>query len=293
MSRPRPTFATNIRSLSAAAPEPAHLTAVAAARQRWPEVTVDAAAFAAALAGAGVTPAAADLAARGADLVLAHATAAGQAPAATVFERDIMSRARATIARYVRDAARVDEVVQQLRIQLMVAAPGMTRPRLARFDGRAPLGAWVCMCAARQALRAMRDERSRHEVAFEWSDALAELTATDDVVEPLRARYADAVAAALRDACAALPRRHRAVIRLLFVEDAAVDDVATIYQVHRVTVWRWVQEAQEQLRDSIRAQLRQAVPSSDVGSATLIGWVEGQVMLSLDQALSVTATDVR
>lgn len=266
--------------------------AVAAARARWPGLARDGAWLRAALARAEVTPTVDAVRARGAELVLAHAAAAGDPVALAAFEREPLRSAAGTMQRYLRDDARVDEALQRLRVDLLVAEPGAV-PKVARFDARAPLGAWVCMCAARVALHALRADRSGREVGVEWSDALADLTASDPAIEPVRARYAEQVAAALRDACMELGRRQRAVIRLLFVDGAGVDDVAAVYQVHRVTVWRWAQEAQAQLREGVRARLRQAVPERDAGTATLIAWVEDQVMLSLDQALAPTATDAR
>jgi DNA-directed RNA polymerase specialized sigma24 family protein len=79
----------------------------------------------------------------------------GDPVAVTAFEREVLIHARKIIRRYAREAARTDEVMQQLRIHLLVAE-GTAAPRLVRFDGRAALGAWIGMCAARVALHALR-----------------------------------------------------------------------------------------------------------------------------------------
>lgn len=99
--------------------------------------------------------------------------------------------------------------------------------------------------------------------------------------------------AALREACLELPSRQRAVVRLAFVDGASADEIAAIYQVHRVTVWRWLQEAQELLRDGVRRRLRLAMSTDSLATDAMIAWVDDQVMLSLDQALTPTTTDVR
>ncbi|MEZ4401411.1 MAG: sigma-70 family RNA polymerase sigma factor [Kofleriaceae bacterium] len=270
-------------------PQPGLTLALAAARARWPGLALEAAALTASVAAVAAT--AADVAARGDELVLAHAAAAGDAAAVAAFEREVMPRARAAIGRYLRDAGRTDEVAQQLRIHLLVGDGA--RPRLARFDARAPLAAWVAMCAARLALHALRDTRRHDDVAVEWSDALSQLVVADPVVEALRARWASEIATALRDACGDLSRRHRAIVRLVFVEAASTDEVAAVYGVHRVTVWRWVQEAQEVLRDGVRRRLREAIPTASLPPEALVAWLDDQVMLSLDRVLSPTVTDVR
>lgn len=267
---------------------PELVAALCAGQARWPGVATSPAATLASLAACAPTDA--DLVARGDELVLAHAAATGDAAAVVAFEREVMGRARATIDRYLRDPVRTDEVVQQLRIHLLVGDG--ERPRLGRYDGRAPLAAWIAMCAARLALHALRDLRSRRDVTLEWSEALAQLTTADPLVEALRTRHASELGTALREACADLPRRHRAVVHLLFVEGASTDEVAAVYQVHRVTVWRWLQEAQERLRDGVRARLRSLAARDELSPEALVAWVDDQIMLSLDQALAPTATDV-
>jgi len=211
-----------------------------AACARWPGLTLSATQLAATLGPLAIEPA--WFAARGAELVLAHAAAAGDPVAVGALEQEFLAPTRAVVQRYAREAARTDEVVQLVRIHLLVS-PDHTPPRLARFDGRAALGAWLGMVATRVALQALRTERARREVALEWSEALAGLPAADPVVERLRDRHAARIAMALRDACLELSRRHRAVLRWLFVDGASVDEVATVYGVHRVTVGARVQGA--------------------------------------------------
>jgi RNA polymerase sigma-70 factor (ECF subfamily) len=262
----------------------------AQARARWPELAVAPAQLATSLGALTIEPA--WLEARGPELVLAHAAASGDPAAVAALEREVLMPARAIIRRYTREEARTDEVLQQLRIHLLVAGDG-TPPRIARFDGRAALGAWVSMCAARVALHALRDERTRSEVAVEWSEAIAALPAADPVVEQLRVRHAARVADALRTACLELSRRHRAVIRLLFIDGASVDEVAAIYGVHRVTVWRWVQEARTVMSARVRDELRELASDGDPRTASLVAWAMDQMEMSLANALSSTVTELR
>ncbi|HLL25732.1 MAG TPA: sigma-70 family RNA polymerase sigma factor [Kofleriaceae bacterium] len=257
------------------------------ARARWPTLSVSAEQLVASLGALTIEPAWMET--RGSELVLAHAAASGDPVAVSAFERDVLGPARAVVRRYAREDARTDEIMQQLRIHLLVA-DGDTAPRLARFDGRAPLVAWVNMCAVRVALHALRSERTRREVALEWSEALAALPAADPLVEQLRMRHAARVTEAMRTACLDLPRRHRAVLRLLFVDGASVDEVAAIYAVHRVTVWRWVQEARTSMSTQVREQLRRGA-AEDPAEASLVAWAMDQVELSLAGALSSTLTE--
>ena len=264
-----------------------------AASKRWPGLSIDASAFRQLVTSLEI-PAeqlSSRLATRGSEMVLAAASALGDAVAIAALDRDYIAAARSAVQRHARDAAHVDEILQQLRIHMLVAKADAP-PRIARFDGRAALGAWISMYATRLALTEKRNERAARDAPLEWSDALAELPAVDPIIEQLRVRHAERVAEALRTACESLSRRHRAIIRLLFVEGASVDDAAAMYQVHRVTIWRMVQDAREQLGASVRAQLT-AGPELDHGSVSLIVWVMGQVDLSLDGVLAPTLTASR
>lgn len=268
--------------------QPALDAALAAAAARWPGLGARAAALEGSLADAGVD--AGRLSARGPEVILAHAAALGDEVATRAFERDGLLPLRGVIQRYTQTPARTDEVMQRLRIHLLVP-DGDRRPRAALFDGRAALAAWLGMCATRLALYYLRGERNQREVATEWSDALAELPAADPVIEAARQQHGAAVTAALRVACLDLPRRQRALLRLVFVDGASIDEVATMYQVHRITAWRWLQEAHTMLRAQVGDLLRRELGDSFSSSSGLVGWVGDQVELSLSGLLAPTATD--
>ena len=255
-----------------------------AALARCPGLGAATDALAASLAASGVDEV--RLAARGVDLILAHAAASGDRAALAELERTTFRSVRDTIHRYTRDAARTDDVVQRLRVHLLVSEPGGAPPRLTRYDGRSALGAWVGMCGVRLALHALRERRAANEVELDWSHAVTELPIDDPALARLCAAHRDRVAAALGTACMELPRRERAIVRLLFVEGASLDTVARMYQVHRVTVWRWVEAARAQLASELKRRL------GDVGSDTsaLLAWVDSQIDLSLDAVLAPTVT---
>ena len=141
-------ISSSLTGPSERAVEAAYASAVA----RWPGLTIGAAEVAARFAELQLEPQQlqAHLTSRGAEMVITAAAAAADPVAINAVDREFLTPARAVMQRYTRDAAQADELVQQLRIHMLVAA-GNDAPRIARFDGRAALGAWISMPRARWA----------------------------------------------------------------------------------------------------------------------------------------------
>ncbi len=214
------------------------------------------------------------------DLYLALGCALGDPVALQLFDAAVLDDAARAIRRYDQSGELVSETLQRIRIHLLVA-DGATPPRIARYDGRASLRAWVGTCAVRMALYVMRGARNAKEIAVDWPDVIAELPTGHAELDAVRARYADAFRTAWRAACQQLTPRHRTILRMCFVEGAAIDAIASTYAVHRVTVWRWLEDAKRQVLAETRIRLGQLLPASDPGTASLLDLIGSQIDLGL------------
>lgn len=232
---------------------------------------------------------AATAAAHGADLFLTAACARGDAAALRFFD-GILRSGSGVLARYGTDAAWIDDVLQRVRIHLLVADADSGRPpRIGVYDGRASLRAWLSVCTVRMGLYVLRERRGAREITGEWSERIAELPVGHPELEAVRARYADVFAAAWRSTCAELPARQRAVLRMCFAEGHSIESVAAAYAVHRVTVWRWLEEAKKRLLDGTRARLSAALPADAPGTRSLLELVGSQLELGLSQLEALAA----
>lgn len=241
----------------------------------WPTLSVDVVAARPLLAALSAPT----LDAHAADVYLALGCALGVPTALQLFDAAVLSDAARAIRRYGGDEL-VNEVLQRVRIQLLVAE-GSEPPRIARYDGRASLRAWVGTCAVRMALYVMRGARNAKEIAVDWSDVIADLPTGHAELDAVRARYAEAFRAAWRQACQQLSPRHRSVLRMAFVEGVALDQIAATYAVHRVTVWRWLEDAKARVLSETRARLVELLPASDPGTASLLDLIGSQLDLGL------------
>jgi RNA polymerase sigma-70 factor, ECF subfamily len=220
------------------------------------------------------------------DVYLATACLAGDAIAIDHFDRELISGARGAILGIDGRPAFADEALQRLRTSLLVGEGGL--PRLATYAARGPLRAWVGVSATRTALMMRRSQRRAKEVPADdddWAVAVVMISTNNPELELLKRQYADAFGHAFRDAVAALEARQRAALRLSFVDALSIDEISTIYGVHRATAARWITRACDTLFETTRSLLadRLALTPTDLDRMTAL--VRSQLDVSLSQLL--------
>jgi RNA polymerase sigma-70 factor (ECF subfamily) len=209
--------------------------------------------------------------ARSDDLALAAALARKDPVALSTFEATIVPDIRGALVRLGRDDDFVQEVLQRVRMKLLVG----DAPRIADYRGHGRLAAWVQIVAIREALMMMR--AGAREVPGD--EELLRLGATEPVLARSSRAHKDAFTAAFQRALAELPERERTYLRMCFVEGLGTDELARLFRVHRVTAFRWLRDARESLLEATR---RHFLASVDVPRSQL-----SSLMRSLAESLSV------
>jgi RNA polymerase sigma-70 factor (ECF subfamily) len=165
-----------------------------AARAAWPEVTVESRAFLHFLAErSGERMPALE---RAGDLYIACACALGAPAAIDAFRR----RYRTVIAKAIRridpSDAFLDDVMQALGMKLFVASADGP-PRIAQYDGRSSVRAWLATAATQTALNLCRRKDDQpHESVGSGGLALREVA--DPELLLMKARYKTAFESAIR-----------------------------------------------------------------------------------------------
>ncbi|CAN5920955.1 hypothetical protein BH11MYX4_BH11MYX4_68870 [soil metagenome] len=224
-------------------------------RAAWPEVPLEARAFAAYVgerAPAQLAPVVAAGELRAADGFLACACTIGLPAAIRAFEASILSRLDVFLGPLRRPDV-VDETRRQLLEQLFVAAPN--RPAtIARYGARCALASWVRVAALRVALSLV--EGGREGEAFDAdadADAVASSAYPELALVPSTER--DEFTLAFRGAMAGLPRREQTILRFTHVERLAPARVGAIYGVAREDALRWIERAHEEVLAGTRTRL--------------------------------------
>ncbi len=215
------------------------------------------------------------------ELVLAWACGQGRPTALKIFEAEFISRTDAVLRRLDSDLAFVDEAQQRLRARLLVSA-GEGPPRVAAYAGRGPLIGWVRVAASRVGLGLLREtKRSEKRDELLWADAVLFPGGAPTDLEYLKQRYASALSDGLKQACAQLEDRERAVLRMYFVEGLNIDKIGVVYGVHRATVARWIGKTKAALTERMHEVMvaQAAIPREELQSIDRL--VRSQLEISL------------
>lgn len=250
-------------------------------RAAWPEIALDAEALAAACS-------ARDLAAivDGKELYLAAACARGDAAALAVFDRLYAPSVRQALRRLALGPDDHADVMQLVRVRLVVAEPGRT-PRILEYAGSGRLGALVFVAATRSGLNLLRARQRIDDTDLESLDPADPdgLDLADQVGKPA---YRAELRTAFEQAVAALERRERTLLRLSVIEGLSIDELGTMYRVHRATVARWLVAARERLTKLARDRFLALTGLAKEDLASVGELVESQISVSMERLLRST-----
>jgi RNA polymerase sigma-70 factor, ECF subfamily len=248
------------------------MVAACAAR---PDLVLDAAAFDAFLRERPERLGGAALAHAG-DLALAFACSCGDQVAVRAFDREYLSRVTDLLP--ARHRAEATEIAQILRDRLLVAGDG-GRAKIGDFSGRGGLEGWIRVAAVRVALNLQRSRK--REVALDEDRALAERAAGDLEIEHLKERYRREFKEAFTAALGALDTRARTILRQHYLDGLTMEAIGAVYQVHRITVVRWMDQARAALARETRRELTSRLQIDRAELDSILRLIESRVDVTL------------
>ena len=179
--------------------------------------------------------------------------------------------------------ARIDDVKQIIRRQLFVGDTG-SPPRIAQYNGRGDLRAWLRVTAVRAALKELRKEKretiSSDDAIFEHGTSHA-----DPELAYIKEVYRDKFRAAFQSALDALGDRDKTFLRQHVVDGLSIDDLAALNQIHRATAARWLAKAKETLLDTTRKTFMQDARISRGECDSILRMVQSQLDATIRRRL--------
>jgi RNA polymerase sigma-70 factor (ECF subfamily) len=260
---------------------------VAEGRAAWPELPVDAkllVEFVARHVTADLAEAGLD-GLRPADLYLACACSTGDSRAIAAFDREYMKEVDIALARMRVGPPRLADVKQLVRQRLFVGGGTAGVPtsagKIAEYGGRGDLRRWVRSVAVRTCLNDLR--KGKREILVDDDHLIAQhaIAQDDPEIEYMKRTYSNEFKSAFSAALGELGPREQTLLRYHHVDGLNIDEIGAIYRVHRVTAFRWIEKAKEQLvkatLDTLRARLK--LPPDELDS--VLRMIRSQIHLSL------------
>jgi RNA polymerase sigma-70 factor (ECF subfamily) len=248
-------------------------------RASWPKVPLELDVFTRAASACARLPDEEIARFHGADLYLACACGLGSEPALGAFEADFLAHVPALISRLDPGGRLADEVLQTLRVQLLVPdANG--RVRILDYTGRGELMSWLRVSALRAALKLLRAQK-RQGLA---SDLPEMPDAPDPERDYLKLRYGRQYAQALRDALDRVESGDRLFLKLHYIDGLNIDRIAALYRIHRSTVARRIAACRRTLLELTRERLREMISVSDSEFESVLALVRSEMASALRSA---------
>ena len=204
--------------------------------------------------------------------------ARGDRDAVAAFEDRIVPELLAAARRVLGDAELAADVVAAVREKLVV------NKRISDYEGQGELVVWARVIAIRAAL----DELRRRKRQVPVDDLLWEAAApnADPALALTRRQSAELIKAAFHAGLAALEPRQRNLLRQHLLDGLTIDELGTMYQIHRVTAARWLAAARADLWSHVKKQLRHTLALSDSAIGAMLDDIRSTLDLSIDRALA-------
>ena len=276
VARRQPLESVHIAALTRALDE-----AVATARAAWPQLQVDPVAWIGALAA--VSSSSFDAARPLGSIViedhyLAFACANGDAAAFAACDA-ILAREAGFAADCTRMHASVRDEATQIVREAMFVARRDRPPAIADYAGRGALRSWLRVSVSRELVRIAKAQN--RAVPLEEQLVADPGYGDDPALEALKAKYRVQLADAFRTAVTKLPARDRTLLRYQLVDGLTIDEIGSIYKVHRATAARWIAQIRDELVERTRAVMAEALGVDTAEAASIVRLVQSQLDVSV------------
>ena len=251
-----------------------------AAREAWPGVAIDPAAWVRVLASIAPRPLdpAQPLGALWfADHYLAFACGNGDPAAIAACDALLVREAGFAAGTRAHTSLR-EEATQIVREQLFVPRPDRP-PAIRGYGGRGALRVWMRVSISRELVRLAKAQN--RSVPLEDQLLADPKFASDPVLEELKVKYRGELANAFRAALAELPPRDRTLLRYQLIDNLSIDEIGALFKVHRATAARWLAKVRDDLVDRTRSTMTETLGVDTAEAASIIRLVQSQLDVSV------------
>ncbi|MDY7227613.1 sigma-70 family RNA polymerase sigma factor [Hyalangium rubrum] len=219
-----------------------------------------------------------------AELYLACACLHGVPAALENFDRHYLAKLPALLRGSKQPEVVIDDVCQLARVKILVATPEGP-PKIVEYTGRGALMNWVRVSAVRIAIKLQAVEKPAPEHDADTVFAALPAPGVDAELDLIKRRHHADFRQAMREAFSALAADERHLLRLYFVDQLSMYELASLFRVNQSTVSRWLKSARQTVYEETRRHLRSRLGLSTRDFDSFLAVVNSQLELSLSQLL--------
>jgi RNA polymerase sigma-70 factor len=220
-----------------------------------------------------------------AELELCFRVIQGESEALRRFDETYLRPLRPHLQKLRLTEAEIADTEQLLRKTMMMPSDD-SPPRLAQYDGRGSLHAWLRVSAVRAGLKAIR-ARSPSASSRDQELLLAQTTGSDPELAYMKSVYREAFRRAFATALHELDPRMKTLLRQSLIDGLSIDNLARLYGAHRATTARWLQSAREQLVLATREEFARSVQVNAEECESVFRLIASHLDISIRRQLQV------
>lgn len=223
-----------------------------------------------------------------ADLLLAKGCSEGHSEAVAIFEADYLGLVTAAGSKLSMSPMQSDELRQQVRLKLLVSGAAGSAPKIANYAGSGALRSWVYATGLRTGLNELR-RIGRAPIPTGDEQLLVAMPDKNDdqELQYMKKLYRSAFRDAFRGALSVLEDRLANVLRHYYLDEMTLEQIGTLYRVHKTTVMRWVNKAHAGLEIETKRRMISHLKLQPSEVESVLRLIQSGIQLGLASVLAV------
>jgi RNA polymerase sigma-70 factor len=219
-----------------------------------------------------------------AELYLTCACLHGVGAALEVFERNYLAKLPGLLRSPKFPDTMIEDICQLTRMKLLVPS-SEGRPKIAEYTGRGALQSWVRVTATRIAIKLQATEKPAPEEDADSLFSALPAPGVDPELDAIKRRHQGDLREAMREAFSTLSPEDRHLLRLYFVDQLSMYELATLFRVSQPTISRWLKSTRETVYKETRRHLQARLGLSQRDFQSFLALLDSQLELSISQLL--------
>jgi RNA polymerase sigma-70 factor (ECF subfamily) len=226
------------------------------------------------------------------DLLLAKHCSEGDEQSLARFDSEFLALVSVAGRKLKMSEMQCDELRQQVRLKLLVAAEKDGTPKIANYAGSGALRSWVYATGLRTGLNELRRVGRAPVPAGDEQLLVAMPDRNDDQeLQYMKELYRTAFKDAFKASMAALEVRLSNVLRHYYLDEMTLEQIGALYRVHKTTVMRWVNKAHAELEIETKQRMVSHLKLAPSEVESVMRLIQSGIQIGLASVLAIDESE--